>query len=214
MMPKNQIEEILRREEDERKHVAAAEKAAREARERELKQAAQDRPFHLVTFQTQLRTRDSQARAAALRAVGEAAQKTPDQAFADGALDVLVNLPDAAVADALASAAQSALPDVRQRVYQALAWRGSRKEQRFLDVLAAAMTVEKELPAARGAVAAISALGGKSAAALLMAALNNPSSAVQDEVMEGLKTVTKQPLSGKKEWEDWWDKNKDSFNPN
>jgi hypothetical protein len=214
MMPKSQIEEIQRREEEERKHVAAAEKAAREAKERDLQQAAQDRPFRLVSFQAQLRTSDMPARAAALRAAGEAIQSSPDLAFVDAALDVLVNLPDPAVADALAAAAQSGQADVRQRVYQALIWRGSHKEQTFLDVLGIALAAEKESAAARNAVAALAVVGGKPAAAVLMSALANPSSAVQDEVMEGLKTVTKQALSGKKEWEDWWAKNRDSFNPN
>lgn len=206
--PKSQVDEILKAEKDQQVSTAAAERAAQEARDRERKQASQERPLLLATRLAALRTADQKARDSAILSLGEAGAKSSDPGFSYEAVDILANLGDAASVPALVAVGRSELADIRRQVLEALAWRGSRQDQPALTALGAALATEREVSVAHAGVEAVAALPRGPAAGVLVAALNTKSSAVLDEIVEGLKIVTKQPLTSKKDWEDWWSKNK------
>lgn len=208
LLSKERIAEIQKQRQEERTHLAAAERAGQEARDRERRQAAQNRPALLVSHQAELRTNDAKGRERAVAALGEAAGKSLDPGFGEEAVEVLVNLPDAAVVSALEAAGRSQLGEVRRQAFEALAWRVGKEGRAALDALATALAGEKEAAVAHAGVGAVTALGAKAATGILMAGLSNSSATVQDEIMEGLRTVTKQQLSSRKEWEEWWGKNK------
>jgi hypothetical protein len=63
-------------------------------------------------------------------------------------------------------------------------------------------------------VAAAEALDAGAVAGVLYQSLDNPDSAVQEVIMEGLRTATKQQFRNKQEWQAWWQKNKDSLRAN
>ena len=214
MRGKTEVEKIMKERQETQAHLAAVEKAAQEAREKTRKHAAENRTALLVAHQAALRTGEAKARERAVLGLGEDIAKSLDPGFGEEGVEILVNLTDPAAVPALQAAGKNESADVRRGVFEALAWRGGRQDKAALDALSAALVAERDVPAARGGVGAAAALGGKAAAAVLVACLGNPSGTVQDDVIEALKTATKQQLNSKQEWQDWWNKNKGSFNPN
>ncbi|MGD0093283.1 MAG: HEAT repeat domain-containing protein [Planctomycetota bacterium] len=211
----DEIAEFERVVKEGEKKLADAKKATDEAREKDRKEVERNRTVLLADQAAKLRLADPQAREKALLALGEAVRKCPDPGFGMSAVDILVNLPDAAAVQALCTAAKSDIPEVRGQVCEALAWRGgARQDQPALEGLQKALAVEADTATARAALAAVAALDRKAAAGVLVAGLDNTNSVIQDEIMEKLKTATGQQLGTKQEWQAWWAKNKDSLKPN
>ncbi|HYF47758.1 MAG TPA: HEAT repeat domain-containing protein [Planctomycetota bacterium] len=185
-----------------------------ERKRKALEEAVAQRPQLLSRYQASLRVSDPTARQAAIASFGEAIGKSPDAGFGLEAAEVLVNLSDpAAVSPGLEKAIKSEHADVRRVVYEGLIWRGAQEQSAAFDLLAAALRTEKDSNAAHSAVDSLVSMGGKPAAATLIACLAADDKIVREEVIDGLKQVTKQSLNSKEAWQDWWAKNKDTFNP-
>ncbi|MCY3022537.1 MAG: HEAT repeat domain-containing protein [Planctomycetota bacterium] len=211
---RDEVAEMEKREREDLANMAAKEKAESESREQERKKVVQERQARLVASQAALRGKDARARTQAIASLGEAIVKSPDPGFGDGAVNILVNTDEAAVVPALVAAAKSQFPEVRKAVFEALAWRGGRQDGTAWDALATLLAAEKEAVVARVGIEAAADADKRAAAGALIAGLGNPSAAVQDEIIEGLKTVTKQQFSNKQEWVEWWGRSKADFNPN
>ena len=202
---------------DDKKAVADKQRAVQDAQNQFLKnqlRMAAERPALLFKAQMSLRVADPKARERALMKFGDDIQKSTDPGFGEQGIDILVNLSDkSAVSAALESAGKSQQSDVRKLAYEALAWRGAQDDQ-ALTVLAAALETEKEQGPAKSGVDALIALGGpdgtnnRGAVRTLIASLKTPNSTVQSEIIEGLKSLARQPLSNKEDWEKWWNENK------
>jgi hypothetical protein len=209
---KEDVDKIVATRKADQERLDAAQKAEIEAKQRELEKAIAERPMKLIKHQSAMRAVDAAARQAAIVEFGDVIGKSPDPGFGRPAIDVLANLSDAAaVAQGLALAAKSELPDVRREVYDALAWRGRQQDQASLDTMAQALTAEKDSETTHSAIDALVALGGKPAAATLVSSLTAADRGVREEIIEGLKLVTKQGYTSPEAWQDWWKKNKDTF---
>ncbi|HYG76972.1 MAG TPA: hypothetical protein VEK08_18345 [Planctomycetota bacterium] len=186
-----------------------------ELKRSELARALQQRPELLIRRQTDLRSGDPKTVEQALTVFGEAIQRSPDAGFGKEGIDILANL-DAkiAVSSALGLAAKSEVPEVRQRVLEALAIRGVQQEAQAFSVLSAALQAERELTVAKSGVGALVAVSSKDAVDVLIASLGTPDKQIRDEFVDTLKTVTRQNFSSRDEWDNWWKANKSTFNPN
>jgi hypothetical protein len=187
-------------------------KAALDEQTRALAQAVANRPLLLARFQAALRTGAAAERAKAAEELGREAAASPDVGFGEAAVDILANLSDAgAVSPGLETALKSGVAELRGRIFEALVWRRRQEDAAALRLLARALSAEKNVETARLGVEALTALGGKAAAGVLVESLNTPERAVREECMDGLKTLTRQSLGTKEEWEEWWRNNKEEF---
>src|SRR5208283_2998420 len=98
----------------------------------------------LVRYQAALRSGDPATLAKAAADLGKAAAASPDAGFGTEAVEVLANLSAAAaVSPGLEAAVKSDFPEVRARVFEALAWRGRQEDPAALEALAKAFIAEK-----------------------------------------------------------------------
>jgi len=208
---KEEADAIEARNAKERETERKLEEARRAEEERQRIKDAHDRASKLAASESFLRTADPKAREQALLALGEAAQSCLDTGFGVEAVDILANTPDTAAVRALCTAAKSKEPVVRSQAFEALAWRGGKQDQAALEGFQAALTIEKDRDTAFTAIAAVEVLNAKVAAGVLVRSLDNSNDAVQKLVMDGLRTVTQQQFSQRRDWQEWWSKNKDSF---
>ena len=213
-LEKAEVEKILQQRKLDQERLDTAQKAALEQKARELADAIKARPQLLIESQAAIRTDDAKGRQGAIASLGEAIWKTPDVGFGEEAVNILAGISDpAAIAPGLETAAKSEIPEIRREVLEALVWRGRQKDKSALAVLERVLKAEKDSSTARAGVDALAAMGGRSAASTLVASLGAPDNGVRDEIIEGLKAVVRQPINSKEGWEDWWSKNKDSYNP-
>jgi len=211
---KEEIAKLEKEKEEANKAAQALDKARLAEVEKKRQKEARERADRLAARQVALRTTEPKAREQALLSLGEAARTCLDTGFGVEAVDILVNVPDTAAVQALCTAIKSTDPTVRTQAFEALAWRGGRQDQVALEGFQAALKAENDRGTAFTAVAAAETLDAATAAGVLYQGLDNPSSAVQEVVMEGLRTVTKQQFRNKQEWQVWWQRNKDSLKPN
>jgi hypothetical protein len=211
-LPPAEIERIVADRKRQAERMDQSQKEEHEARERARLQAIAERPALLNKFQSAMRTSNVSAREGAIKSLGEEIAKSPDKGFGSEAVEILANLSDqAAVMQSLERAAASTFPETRTQVYEALVWRGSQKAPDAFEILVRALQAEKDADAAKSAVYALAALGGKTATGTLVSALSSPEQSVRDEYIDGLKQLTKLQIGSKDAWEDWWTKNKDTL---
>jgi len=208
---REEAERIAQEREAVRVRQDAARRAELEARARERDAAVANRPLLLLTYQAALRGSDPKARENAMRSLGEAIQQSPDSGFGELAVDLLANLADSATANiGLDLAGHSSLPEVRRQVLEALIWRGGNRDAQAFATASALLKAERDTAVVHAAVEALVATQDKNknaAAQALIQALPNPERSARDEIMEGLKIITKQPHSTREAWEAWWAKN-------
>ncbi len=208
---REQIEDIRKSKQDDQAKLDQATKAKAERFKREQEAAIAERSSLLLKSEQALCTNDPKARDGALKSLGEAAQNSIDPGFGEKAVEILSNLDDrAAVYPGLDLASKSQFPEVRRMAYEALAWRSVVKEDQetALKTLSEALKAEKDATAAKVGVEALVALDSKPGISTLIASLNTNETAVQNEIIVGLKAATKQTLPNREAWESWWSKNK------
>jgi hypothetical protein len=178
----------------------------KEAKARQRQEALAQRLERMTRYEEAVRTaQDPKALEGALRSLGEAIQSTPDPVFAFRATDLLAQHGDPAAIWGLTLGAKSESPEIRQDVYEALAWRG---EEASLRALAAIIGTEESGRAARGAVDALVRRHDKPALITLMDSLKTAETAAAPEIMEGLRQLTNRDERDKQGWLRWWTTNK------
>lgn len=197
----------IKAQEEREKERLEQESQAQAAKLANLRRDAEkERLKRLTELQRALRTRDGKQLEAALRALGEAVQKSPDPEFGRKGIAILANINDPyAIWPGLDFAAKSELGEVRLDAYQALAWRGN---EQALRALSDALLRETDAGTAKGGVKALVVRGGRPAVQALMDCLRSEDAKVVAEVLEGLRLITRENMSAKNEWLRWWDENK------
>jgi len=210
-MYQSEREKALQEEELEKQRKTDETLAIQSKRKDEVQEAVNKRADLINGLMSDLRSADAAGRQRALESIGKRVQSSPDPGFGEQAVDILVNLNDvAAISPGLELAGKSEHPEVRQRVFEALAWRI--KEPKAREIFVSTLKNEKDGASAKAAIEAVIAAGGKTVAAILIDGLAAADKHTQDEVIEGLKGVTNQQLNTKEAWEEWWSKNKTTLN--
>lgn len=198
------------KDQEERDKALALERSARRAQE------IAQRTVRLLNFQAALRTGDPDGRVGAIKSLGEEVQNSLDLGFSLVAVDILTNMNDpAAIVFGMDFASKSEFVEVRQLVYESLAWRAGQNDvnsETAYAALASALKTEKAKEPAQAASAALVATGGKAAVATLIAGLDSNESGVCEALIDGLKKLTHVQLQKKEEWISWWNENKSQTN--
>lgn len=205
------IDEIVKNKKEDQARIEAANKARVEKEAKDREHSVAERPALLNTAQIALCTSDPKRRDGAIRSLGEAIEITIDSGFGEQGVDILANLNDpAAIFPGLDLAIKNKSSDVRRSAFEALVFRSSIKEdqQIALGVLTDALKIEKDAPTAKAGIEGLVELGAKPAIGTMIAGLSNSEAPVRDEIIEGLKSATKQTLATKEAWVEWWAKNK------
>jgi hypothetical protein len=207
---KEDVDDIQKSKKEEQARIEVANKVRLEKEAKDRERAVTERPALLNGAQIALCSADPKRRDGAIRSLGESIQNTIDPGFGEEGVDILANLNDpAAVFPGLDLAIKNKAAQVRKAAFEALSFRGSIKEdqQIALGVIGDALKTEKEVEPAKAGIEGLVAIG-KPGLGPLVASLSNPEAKVRDEIIDALKTATKQTLSTKEAWEDWYLKNK------
>jgi hypothetical protein len=170
---------------------------------RELEAA--ERTSRLLKFETELCDGDAARHSRTLVSLGAAIENALDPVFAQRAVDILANDNGSGVLAGLDAARKSTLPEVRRQILETFAWRSGAERDAFTH-LADAMVAEQDTATAKSGVEALLAIGSKPALGTLVASLNNPEAQIREEIIAGLQTATKEPLTTAQQWADWWKK--------
>jgi hypothetical protein len=204
------VEEMVKSKKEEQLRIESANKVRLEKLAKDRERAVTERPALLNGAQIALCTSDPKRREGAIRSLAESIQTSLDPGFGEEGVDILANLNDpAAVFPGLDLAIKNTAPEVRKSAFEALVFRGGIKEdqQVALGVLADALKAEKDPATAQTGIDGLVSLG-KPAVGTLIAGLANSEKPVCEEIIEALKSSTKQTLTTKEAWEDWYSKNK------
>jgi hypothetical protein len=215
-MSRNDYELRQKQMDDDSKKLLERQKSIEAERTTRRAQEIAERTVRLLNFQAALRTGDPDGRVGAIKSLGEEVQKSLDLGFSLSAVDVLTNMNDpAAIVFGMDFASKSEFTEVRQLVYESLAWRASQNDvnsETAYGALASALKSEKMKEPAQAASAALVAAGGKGAVATLIAGLDSNETAVCEALIDGLKKLTHVQLQKKEEWITWWQDNKSQTN--